>query len=68
MVEFIQAKDRYRGNINSAFAVYKADRDSYQDAGYGVFNRPEDYEEPEEKPYNPNITGAAKSDKDDIPF
>jgi len=68
MVEFIQAKDRYRGNINSAFAAYQADRDSYQDAGYGVFNRPEDYEEPEEKPYNANITGAAKSDESDIPF
>lgn len=69
MVEFIQAKDRYRGNVNSCFGLYRQKYDDYLDAGFGKFKRQEGYEEPEQPNYNPHIAAPQRDDNgDDIPF
>ena len=63
-VEFIQAKDRYRGNINSAFALYNPKYDNYKDAGFAKFERP-DGMQPE--PYETKVAAKANTNED-VPF
>lgn len=67
VVACIQAKDRYSGIRNTAFAVYRKRYDDYIDAGFGKVERSAD--DPPETPYNPNISPPPKADdSDDIPF